>query len=78
MIEKLLREIRTGGTLQPVTLASRLGISVGLINLMLEDLEHRGLIMQYQAPCGDGCGKCALSANCTSNTREKGRIWMLK
>lgn len=78
MIEQLLREIKNGGTLQPATLAARLNVSTGLVDMMLEELEKRGLITQYQAECSASCNKCGLASSCSSANREKGRIWMLK
>jgi hypothetical protein len=77
MLEKLLAEIGSNGTLQPATLAARLNVSVGLVNMMLEDLERRGLLAQIDTNAGESCGGCSLSGDC-SVTCAKGRLWVLK
>ncbi len=76
MLEKLLDEIRSGGTLQPAALAARLNISVGLVEMMLEDLKRRGLLTQVNASCSEPCGGCPLVGECAI-TNPQGRIWML-
>ena len=76
MLEKLLTEIRSGGTLQPAALAARLNISLGLVEMMLEDLEHRGLIAQVVTNCSEPCGGCPLVGECAI-TSPQGRMWML-
>jgi hypothetical protein len=75
MLERLLDEIRKGGTLQPARLAQRLNISVGMVEMMLEDLERRGLLAQIDPNCGPSCGGCSLSDQCTTHS-PKGRLWM--
>ena len=47
MLEKLLQEIRAGGTLETRALADRLGASPQLIEAMLEHLQRSGLIQDY-------------------------------
>lgn len=76
MLEKLLNEIREGGSLQPATLAARLNISVGLVEMMLEDLERRGLLTQVNVDCDEPCGGCPMVGECAINS-PKGRLWML-
>jgi hypothetical protein len=77
MLERLMKEIRSGGTLQPAVLASRLGTSPGLVEMMLEDLERRGLLTRMDSDCGSTCGGCALSGDC-GPAGAKGRMWMYK
>ncbi len=77
MLEKLLNEIRGGGTLQPATLAARLAISPGLVEMMLEDLERRGLITQVNTNCGEPCGGCPLVGECAVKNPQ-GRLWMVR
>ncbi len=77
MLEKLLDEIRGGGTLQPAALAARLKVSPGLVEMMLEDLERRGMLVQVNASCGEPCGGCPLVGEC-GVTNPQGRMWMLK
>jgi hypothetical protein len=76
MLEKLLSEIRSGGTLQPAALATRLNISVGLVEMMLEDLERRGLLAQVVTNCSEPCGGCPMVGECAV-TSPQGRMWML-
>lgn len=71
-----MHEIRSGGTLQPAALASRLNVSIGLVEMMLEDLERRGLIAQVATNCGEPCGGCPLVGECAV-TNPQGRMWML-
>ncbi len=76
MLEKLLAEIRAGGTLQPAALAVKLNTSVGLVEMMLEDLERRGVITQVNTACGEPCGGCPMVGECAI-TSPHGRLWML-
>jgi hypothetical protein len=76
MLEKLLAEIRAGGTLQPAALAEKLNTSVGLVEMMLEDLERRGVITQVNASCGEPCGGCPMVGECAIASPQ-GRLWML-
>ncbi len=77
MLESLLTEIRNGGTLQPVTLAARLNLQLGLVEAMLEDLERRGLLTQVDVDCNSSCGGCSLAGACGPG-RSKARVWQLK
>lgn len=81
MLEKLLSEIRSGGTFEAKILADRLGTSPGLVEVMLEHLQRAGLIQPYQT-CGDACQGCGLSKSChpqapASRGRQDLRIFML-
>ncbi len=76
MLEKLLDEICSGGTLQPAALAARLAISPGLVEMMLEDLERRGMLVQVNASCGEPCGGCPLVGECAVKNPQ-GRLWMM-
>jgi hypothetical protein len=76
MLEKLLNEIRGGGTLQPAALARKLNISVGMVEMMLEDLERRGMLAQVNTGCSEPCGGCPLVGECAV-TNPQGRMWML-
>ncbi len=76
MLETLLNEIRNGGTLQPAALAKKLNISVGLVGMLLEDLERRGLLTLVDTSCSEPCGGCPLVGECAV-TSPKGRMWML-
>jgi hypothetical protein len=63
MLEKLLDEIRAGGTLESGRLAALLGTSTQMVEAMLEHLQRAGYLRAYQA-CGDGCGGCSLKGEC--------------
>ena len=72
MLEKLLQEIRSGGSLETHVLAARYGASPELIEAMLAHLQRLGLIQGYTA-CTDGCTGCSLSENC--HPRHPVRLW---
>jgi hypothetical protein len=76
MLEKLLGEIQRGGTLQPAVLAAKLNVSAGLVEMMLEDLERRGLLAQVTTSCSEPCGGCPLVGECAT-VSPQGRMWML-
>lgn len=63
MLERLVNEIRAGGTLETGALAARLGTTPQLIEAMLEHLQRSGLIQAY-AGCSDGCLGCSLQDAC--------------
>jgi len=77
MLEKLLQEIRAGGTLETATLASRLGTSPQLIKAMLEHLQRRGLIQDY-VNCDDGCGGCNVRDACNKQIQSTVHLWQSK
>lgn len=63
MLEKLLSEIRSGGTFETKDLAARLGTTPELVEAMLEHLERAGHIQPYRS-CSDACGGCSLRGDC--------------
>jgi hypothetical protein len=63
MLEKLLAEIRSGGTFETGELASRLGTTPEMLNAMLGHLQRSGFIQPYRT-CGDTCGSCSLQESC--------------
>jgi hypothetical protein len=75
MLENLVEEIRSGGTLQPAALAARLKISVSLVQVMLEDLERMGRLTRVDSGCGSTCGGC--SVTCGTPGHTAGKVWML-
>jgi hypothetical protein len=76
MLTQLLNEIRAGGTFHPAILAKRLGVGVDLVEVMLEDLERRGLLVQVSLDCDQPCGGCPLVDGCGSKN-TKARLWHL-
>jgi hypothetical protein len=77
MLERLLEEIRRGGTLPPAVLAARLGESTGMVEMMLEDLERRGRLRRLDNQCGSACGGCSVADSCLPNGGAKSKVWML-
>lgn len=74
MLERLLHEIRAGGTLEVAALASRLDTSPQLIEAMLEHLQRSGLIQDY-VNCGEGCQGCGLREACGTRSQRAVRLW---
>lgn len=77
MLEKLLAEIRSGGTFETGVLAARLGTTPALVEAMLEHLQRAGHLRPYQT-CGDACGGCSLKSACKSAARTDSlRLWQI-
>lgn len=81
MFEKLLTEIRSGGTFEINTLASKLETTPGLVKAMLSHLQQLGYIQSYET-CGEACGGCYFRGACQSSnevcsTREGSPIYIL-
>ena len=75
MLERLLDEIRSGGTFETGVLAARLGTTPALVEAMLEHLQRAGYIHSYQ-PCGDACSGCSLRSACKATHQADGmRLW---
>lgn len=68
MLEQLLAEIRSGGTLEVSALSKKLGTTPQLLEVMLEHLQRSGYIRPYET-CGDGCGGCSLKTDCNHAER---------
>ena len=77
MLEKLLNEIRSGGTYEARTLAARLGTTPEMVQAMLEHLHRLGLLKPYQN-CGEGCSGCSLQSDCHTTDSSIGlRLWQI-
>jgi DNA-binding IscR family transcriptional regulator len=75
MLEKLLTEIRSGGTFETGSLAARLGTTPELVEAMLAHLQRAGYIQPYRT-CGDACGGCSLKSACKVPGQKEGvRLW---
>lgn len=74
MLEQLIREIRAGGTLETGVLATRLGTTPQLVEVMLEHLQRSGLIHSYSV-CSDGCQGCSLQETCKKPSINTIRLW---
>lgn len=77
MLEKLVNEIRAGGTLETGTLAAHLGTTPQLVEAMLEHLQRAGLIRTY-IRCTDSCGGCNLRDACNGKSQSTVRLWQSK
>ena len=78
MLEKLISEVRAGGTLQTGELAARLRVSPAMVRMMLEDLERMGKLARVETECGTACGGCPVKNMCAPKGDGKGRVWMVK
>jgi len=76
MLQKLLDEIQTGGTLEPGILAARLGTTPQMIRGMLEHLERLGKLQDISACGAQGCAGCPVACAC-SPASARGRVWKL-
>lgn len=76
MLEKLIQEIRLGGTFETGVLATRLGASPQLVQAMLEHLQRSGLISSYMNCDSVGCQGCGLRDACGSPGLV--RLWQTK
>lgn len=75
MLEKLLEEIRSGGTFETGVLAAKLGTTPALVEAMLDHLMRAGQLRPYET-CGEACGGCNLKQMCQSARRKDGvRLW---
>lgn len=76
MLERLLAEIQSGGTLQPTTLANRLGTSPAMVDMMIEELKRRGFLSEVDLACAQTCGGCPIQNTCISKG-DLGRLWQV-
>ena len=76
MLEQLLKEIRSGGTLEVNQLAANLGATPKMVEALLEHLQRAGHIRSYAA-CADGCAGCGLKDGCggVPQKAESLRLW---
>ncbi len=74
MLEKLLAEIRSGGTFETGVLAAKLGTTPALVEAMLDHLQRAGQLHPYET-CGDACGGCSLKKECKAHPINVVRLW---
>jgi hypothetical protein len=75
MLEQLLKEIYSGGTLEANQLAAKLGTTPKMVEALLEHLQRAGHIRPYTA-CTDGCVGCGLKDGCRPASKaESLRLW---
>lgn len=75
MLEQLLAEIRSGGTLEVSALAIRLNTTPELVTVMLEHLQRSGYLRAYEG-CEQACAACSLKSACQLKQTVAGaRLW---
>ena len=75
MLEQMLELIQKSGTISPAELSHKMNIDPRMAQVLLEDLQRRGLIhnLVIESNCGsEGCDGCQLSSGCNHN---QPRIW---
>lgn len=80
MLEKLLDLLKAQENLTIPMIASRIGTSPAMVEIMLEHLLQRGLLQVHiMVNCAQAsCGSCGLSRGCHSNTIPESRYFTLK
>ena len=77
MLDKLIHEIQSGGTLEPVLLSSRLDTSPQLVRAMLDHLERLGVLQNLSKCVDSGCGICSLSSSCHDQGGVLPSLWKI-
>lgn len=71
----MLNLIKNSGTVSPEELGRRLNINPRIVQVMLEDLQRRGILRSFElesACISENCGGCPVSTGCQG---IKPRIW---
>ena len=76
MLERLLAEIQSGGTLEPGSLAKCLGTTPEMVMAMLAHLARLGMLQRYLACNTQNCEACGVTSAC-STAKERGNVWQL-
>lgn len=74
MLEKILTEVRAGGTLEINALAERLHTTPELVAAMIEHLQRVGYLDPYQT-CSETCSSCSLQSACQAKGHGGVRLW---
>lgn len=75
MLDKLMAEIRRGGTLDTRMLARKLDASPQMVEAMLDHLRQSGFLSAYET-CGDGCDGCGLRSSCRPEEKgQRPQLW---
>jgi hypothetical protein len=75
LLEQILDLIRKSGTISPVELSHKMNIDTRMVQVLLEDLQRRGLLhnLVIESSCVNaGCDGCQLSSGCNHN---QARVW---
>ena len=76
MLRELVKTIAAGKAHSPTELARQLDVSEGLVEQMMDELEHKGYLEQLlSASCAGGCSACAIGKTCS--TQQPMRSWVL-
>ena len=75
MLQRLLALVASSGIRNVRELAQQLNVSEGLVEGMLDQLQHMGYLRIANAACSGECEHCSLATSCT--TDRTGRVWML-
>jgi|AutmiccommuBRH23_1029490.scaffolds.fasta_scaffold00748_4 predicted transcriptional regulator len=78
MLTRLLDLIKLGGSLTPASLATQLGTTPSMVEMMLEELTRLGLLKEsdFQNNCDqETCGTCYLAKSCKPQNQ---RVWLTK
>lgn len=75
MLEHLLLLVRQGGLQTSDGLARQMGVTPTLVEMMLADLQRRGVVAQ-SGTCGDGCNGCDVASACGQGGAQ--RLWRLR
>ena len=74
MLDRLLTLVRQGGVQTPEGLARQMGVTPGLVQAMLADLQRRGYL-QAASACGDSCTGCDSVEACAGASGQ--RAWRM-
>lgn len=74
MLKRLLTTIAEGRVGHTQELAASLGTSPAMVEVLVTELEQRGLLERV-ADCGDSCTGCPVEQACAVD--GKGSAWML-
>ena len=75
MLRKLITAIAEGQARSLGELAKQLGVSVGLVEQMLEDLVRQGYLRLTSMECASGCAGCPSATTC--NLTQPVKTWVL-
>lgn len=73
MLEQLIAMLASGELVTVQDLASRLSVSVELVEQMLQDLERGGYLVAVTGECDRHCAGCAQTAICAILGNR--RVW---
>ncbi len=75
MLLQLLHALNSGEAYRPQKLAKELGVSIELLDSMMDELTRLGYLQRVEGTCATSCEACCQRATCVAGTR--GRLWAL-